>query len=65
MKRFKKTLRLLGLVCLIALAVFGVGIAGGVPIPSSTKREHDIEMKIELLDTAESEVDLVEFDFQQ
>jgi len=65
MKRFKRILRLLGLMCLIALAVFGVGIAGGVPIPSSTKREHAIEVKIELLDTEESEADLVAFDFQQ
>ncbi|MFK7903821.1 MAG: hypothetical protein AB8B69_01790 [Chitinophagales bacterium] len=65
MKRFKRILRPLGLVCLIALAVFGVGIAGGVPIPSSTKREHAIEVKIELLDTEENAADLVAFDFQQ
>ncbi len=65
MKRFKKTLRLLGLMCLIILAAFGVGIAGGVPIPPSNKRQHDIEVKIELHDTEESEADLVAFDFQQ
>ena len=58
-------LRLLGLVILIALAVCGVGIAGGVPIPSSNKRENDIEVKMELFDNEEDESDLVRFDFKQ
>ncbi|MEO5911249.1 MAG: hypothetical protein ABIP95_10200 [Pelobium sp.] len=50
MKRFKKTLRLLGLVVLIVLACLGIGIGGGVPVPPSNKKENTIEINVELLD---------------
>ncbi|MEZ4886693.1 MAG: hypothetical protein R3E32_18335 [Chitinophagales bacterium] len=65
MKKIKSSLRLLALVCLIILAVFGVGIAGGVPVYPSNKRENNIEVRIELIESEEDETDLVQFDFQQ
>lgn len=63
MKRIKKIARLLGWILLISLAICGVGIAGGVPIPPSNKRENEIEMQIELYESEENEADLVEFNF--
>jgi hypothetical protein len=50
MKRFKKTLRLLGLVLLIVLACLGIGIVGGAPVPRSNKKENTIEINVELQD---------------
>ena len=38
MERFKKIMKLLALICLIILAGFGVGLTGGVPIPSFGQR---------------------------
>lgn len=47
MKKFKRALRLLGFVCLISLAMIGVGISGGIPIRNSGKREETIEIVAE------------------
>jgi hypothetical protein len=50
MKRFKKTLRLIGLVLLIVLACLGIGIGGGAPVPRFNKKENTIGINAELLD---------------
>jgi hypothetical protein len=65
MKSFKKTLKLLGLVLLIVLASFGIGIAGGVPIPSSKRKEDTIEISIELLESNEDKIKLDQFHIKQ
>ncbi|NEU10491.1 hypothetical protein GZH53_19350 [Flavihumibacter sp. R14] len=63
MKSFKKLLRLSGLVLLIALACFGIGIIGGTPVPPRNKREDTIEIVVELVEPADTEdMELVLFD---
>jgi len=47
MKRFKQLLRRLLLICLIVLASIGIGLSGGVPIPSFGKREEKQEINNE------------------
>ncbi len=50
MKKFKKALRVLALICLITLAVIGVGISGGVPLPSFKSRRDPEKEKTELIE---------------
>ena len=54
MKKLRKALRLFGLVCLIALALMGVG---GISIFSTRERYQDNEIRIELVDKKEEEGD--------
>ncbi len=54
MKEFKKLLRTIGIILLIVLACFGLGIAGGAPIPVNKRRENNIELRIELKDAYEN-----------
>lgn len=65
MKGFKKSLKLLALVCLIVLAVFGVGLSGGIPIPQSNKRNDRAEINIELVEPEENEKDTVEMEVRE
>ena len=51
MERFKNILKLSALVLLIVLASVGIGMAGGVPIPSSNKRKDSTDLKIELVES--------------
>ena len=51
MKNLKKLLKIAGLVLLIVLACFGIGIAGGIPVSSANRKEDKAQIKIELLDT--------------
>jgi len=51
MRSFKKALKMSGLVFLIVLASFGVGIGGGVPVPASKRKEETPEVKTELFDS--------------
>ena len=55
MEHLKKVLRLLIFIIIIALATIGIGISGGVPIPTSFKRENRAEMNIELKESDEEE----------
>lgn len=50
-----RTLRLLGLVCLIALAVIGVGISGGVPLSLLKNRRDTEKEKTELVENEDQE----------
>ena len=52
MKFFKKMSRLIVLIFLMLLATIGIGLSGGVPIPSSGRKENTFEIKTE----AEEEV---------
>ena len=65
MKSFKKTFKLLGLVFLIVLASVGIGFGGGIPIPSSNKREDTIAIKIELVESNKDETKLIEVDIKK
>jgi hypothetical protein len=57
MRKIKKVLRMVVLVCLIFLACIGIGISGGVP-PAFTKNRRDSEKEnIELMDTEEGKSD--------
>jgi hypothetical protein len=55
MQRFKRTIRLLGLVLLMLLASMGVGLSGGVPLSRSSKENDLIEIRQELTDQKEEE----------
>jgi hypothetical protein len=46
-KEFKKILRVISLVMLITMACFGIGLAGGIPVPMNTRKENLIEWRIE------------------
>jgi len=62
MKRFKKILKLSGLMLLILLASVGIGIGGGIPVPT-VKRKEDLNLvTVEMLEMKEdaSEQSLVE-----
>lgn len=65
MKRFKKILKLVGLVLLLVLASVGIGIGGGVPVPPSNKKEDLLEINIELLESDEDKTKLSQFDIKQ
>jgi hypothetical protein len=65
MKRFRKIWRLFGLSILIILACFGIGIAGGAPIPSPRKKEDSIELKVELPDTERNTKEIGQFNKQR
>jgi len=57
MSRIQKATRLLVLICLIVLAGLGVGISGGVPIPTTQKRKDSEKEKMELLENQAKESD--------
>ena len=50
MEKIKKILRLTLLVCLIVLASIGIGISGGVPIPTIKSTRDSEKEKTELVD---------------
>jgi hypothetical protein len=60
MKSFKKALRLLGYILLILLATVGIGLMGGVPIPTMNKKEDAIEVLVELVEDEEDDLNLSE-----
>ena len=45
-----KAIRLLVLICLIVLAGVGIGMSGGIPIPTSNKRQETLEVNDELME---------------
>lgn len=47
LQQFKKHLRMLGLVLLIILAGFGIGLTGGLPVPKLNRRDDKIELSDE------------------
>ena len=54
-KGVKKTLKLCGLVLLIVLASLGIGIIGGIPIPTTRKKEDIFEIKTELVESKQED----------
>jgi len=58
MNRFKLLLRRFLLIGLIVLASIGIGLTGGIPIPSFGKREDEQEINNEALDAAEEEEEM-------
>lgn len=60
MNNFKRTLKLLGLICLIVLASVGMGIGGAVPIPMANKKEDTIELIVKSDDIDETELNELE-----
>ena len=65
MERFKNILKLSALVLLIVLASVGIGMAGGVPIPSSNKRKDSTDLKIELVESNEDNIRVGQSDIKQ
>jgi len=65
LKKFKRILRVAGMVMLMALAAFGVGLIGGAPIPMNKRRENLIEMHIELKESDENKGELLVFKKQE
>ncbi|WP_343532893.1 hypothetical protein [Pedobacter sp.] len=49
MRKIKKALRLIGVVVMVVLASFGVGLSGGATIPVSKRRE-GVSIQTELLE---------------
>lgn len=62
MKKLKKALRLLFLICLILLASVGIGMVGGIPLPISDKRKQTPDINIELVEPQDEESDVKEFE---
>ena len=65
MERFKNILKLSALVLLIVLASVGIGMAGGVPIPSSNKRKDSTDLKIELVESDEVKTKIRQSEIKQ
>ncbi|GAB3767601.1 hypothetical protein GCM10028818_00730 [Spirosoma horti] len=62
-KRIKTLLRLTGLVCLIVLALCGIGISGAGPVFSLTRERYIANgIKTELVQTKNEEGDSAEVD---
>lgn len=57
MKKVKRLLRVFVFICLIILAGIGVGLSGGVPIPSTTKRDKKSIANSELVETIKSDTE--------
>ena len=51
MTRIKKILRIIGLIIFLSLASAGVGILGGVPITTRSRKEEGLDEKIELVES--------------
>jgi len=64
MKRFKKLLRMIGYILLIILAGFGIGLSGGVPLPTTKKRDR-AEFDVELMESNDEEEGTVKADEQK
>ncbi len=64
MRNLKKILKISGLIILIVFACLGIGIAGGIPISSSNRKEDKQEIKIELLDTKEDAGRISQFEIE-
>jgi hypothetical protein len=60
-KKFNKILRIAGIIMLMMLASFGVGLMGGVPIPMNKKRENLIELRVELKESEENKTEVLVF----
>lgn len=63
MKRLKKAVRALCLMLLLILALFGVGLSGGVAIPVLRKRD-DTSVTIELVESKEEQSDTASEEFK-
>jgi hypothetical protein len=62
-KRIKKLFKLVGLVCLVMLALCGIGINGAGPVLSQSRERYiDNVIKTELVQTKDEEGDSVEED---
>ena len=55
MRNFKLAVRRLAFICLLVLAGLGIGLTGGVPMPTSDKRSQTPDIKIERLREQEEE----------
>lgn len=49
----------------MCLAAAGAGLAGGIPVLFSRKRENDNQIKIELVEVREEASDLMEIEFKK
>jgi len=55
MNKFKRTLRRFAFILLIILAAVGVGIVGGIPIPSNGRKKETAEIVTEQVDDEATE----------
>jgi len=58
MKKIKKALRLFLWICLILLAGIGIGLSGGVPIPTNNARKDKSEINNEMVEEEEDTQDV-------
>lgn len=58
MKNLKKITKLVSISFLIVLATLGIGIAGGIPISTNTKREEKQKPKMEIVELKEDKAKL-------
>ena len=57
MEKFKRTLRLVGLIALMILASVGIGITGAVPVPTTNRKEETVETIAEIEEFSDDEPD--------
>lgn len=57
MNRIKKAVRIFAFVCLIVLASVGVGLSGGIPLPTLKKRRDAEKENIELIENQSEKSD--------
>lgn len=57
MKKLNRALRIAALALFLFLALIGVSINGGVPVPFSKRKEDAVEYKIELVEVKDDAID--------
>ncbi|MEM7161386.1 MAG: hypothetical protein AAF487_02995 [Bacteroidota bacterium] len=61
MKNFKRVFRLLAFIALMVLACVGIGLSGGVPLPTSQNRREQEKAVIEMQDEDITETEEEDF----
>lgn len=64
MRKIKQALKLLALICLIVLAGIGIGLSGGVPLPTRARRNSEKE-NIELPVSEDSNTDKKQYQVKE
>ncbi len=65
MQFLKKIFKICSLIFLILFASIGVGLAGGVPIVASSRKENKMLPPMELVDTKENDADWEYFEEEE
>ena len=55
MEKIQKVFRIVLLILLITLAMIGVGLSGGIPIPNAFRKKEKVEIQSEMVEKDKAE----------